>query len=39
MESMEDGDTVLVAGGQHWTGCRDMESFIERGISLGPCKI
>ena len=33
MESVEDGDTVLVAGGQHGTGYRDMESFIERCIS------
>ena len=33
MESVEDGDTVLVAGGQHGTGYRDMESLIERCIS------
>ena len=33
MESVEDGDTVLVAGGQHGTGFRDMEGFIERSNS------
>ena len=33
MESVEDGDTVLVAGGQYGIGYRDMERLIERSIS------
>ena len=32
MESVEDGDTVLVARGQHWIGNRYMVTFIERSI-------
>lgn len=32
MESVEDGDTVLVAGCQHGTGSRDMDKFTGRGI-------